>query len=531
MVSKAPSTRNSLWPRPRKLLDVLFALAIVFTIHGIFSVWRLFRRPEHRKAVDELSHRLACSTYPEDCLKTAPFVFDSVYSLLKQWPNNYAPNGHSVIPATVAPNTLLYHARTAHGKLKSPTFFAFDAEMSLAIHGSIGTPVLHTMTTTKQLRVIYLDGHSATLTTTGTLDSQMAIIGNHVPADPSEDLTYNEDKRALELCQLANQLNIDGIDSSLPRDQNHQPPLGFGNDFAEQNGWEWVRSSTWHYGNGGGEGGGSMSEKRVRLDLCGFVSWYDPSLRSLSGSHHGGLRDSDTYENGWGLRRGHRLLEVTKDDIATFRGWLQTATYMHASEKKKSKCSNTDWQALIETIVDKYRTRAREILFNLEKDPSSTEAAYQIIINVYSLTHAILYPYLEYPAIVGMEKPEAKAQTLARCTAAYTGHIELDSLSEFEVLIKESTRLVLQRLCQWSWDLFEWTDSQMHNRLQYTSRLETSVLRNAGSIRQEIALQKSTTQSLLQWLGWDVWKGCDRKCAPNSTLPENDKVESMPGVS
>jgi hypothetical protein len=250
-----------------------------------------------------------------------------------------------------------------------------------------------------------------------------------------------------------------------------------------------------------------VSEKRVRLDLCGFISWYDPSLQSLSGSHHGGLHGNDTYENGWGLRRGHRLLGVGKEDIATFREWLQVVT--HAQASGKSKCSNTDWQALIETVVDKYRTRAREIIFNLEKDPSDKDAAHQIINMVYTLTHAILYPYLEYPVIAGMHKSEAKAQTLARCSSAYTGHIDPDSLNEFEALIKESTQLVVRRLCQWSWDLLEWTDSRVNNRLN------TTQASNTVPIHQEIAQYKSTTQSLLKWIGWDVWQGCENQCPPD----------------
>jgi hypothetical protein len=448
--------------------------------------------------------------------------------------------------------------------------------MSIGIYGSTGTPVLHTMTTTRQLRVLYLDGHSATLTTTGTLDSQMALLRNHVPTAPSDDLTYDEDQRALALCRLADELNIDGIvrmntgfevlvcdyaksgvqglfaanitvpgksrsehqeleledAAKLPRDPNRQPPLGFGNEFAEQNGWEWVRSGTWHYGGGqGGDATGeSVSEKRVRLDLSRFISWYDPSFRSLSGLHHGGLRGNDTFQNGWGLRRGHRLLGVTEEDIATFRGWLQTAI----SAQEEGDGSGTDWQTLVETIVGSYRGRAQEILVNLERDippgdgdkdkDTDVDTAYhQIISNVYSLSHALLYPYLEYPAIAGVPKSEAKARTLDRCTAAYTGHIDLNSLSEFEVLTKESTQIVVNGLCRWAWNVFEWTDSRMYNHLESTphshshsqSHAHTTPTPsgNKGNIAQEISYYKHQTQSLLRWIGWDVPHGCKEKCA------------------
>lgn len=38
-------------------------------------------------------------------------IFASFVGLLKQWPNTYFPNGHSVVLGTIPPSTLLYHAR------------------------------------------------------------------------------------------------------------------------------------------------------------------------------------------------------------------------------------------------------------------------------------------------------------------------------------------------------------------------------------------------------------------------------------
>lgn len=118
--------RSCLCHRPGKIITSLLALAAFLTaIEG----WRLFGQSEQKPASDELAHRSMCSTYPGDCEKVAPYVFDSIYSLLKQWPSSFAPNGHSVVPATVGPNTLLYHAKKTLGKPKpkDPTFFAFDA--------------------------------------------------------------------------------------------------------------------------------------------------------------------------------------------------------------------------------------------------------------------------------------------------------------------------------------------------------------------------------------------------------------------
>ena len=83
--------------------------------------------------------------------------------------------------------------------------------MSIGIYGSVGTTVLHTMVTRKPLRVIYFDGQSASLTTTGSLDSQMAVLGLHVPINPGYNYVYNETLRAHQLCDLIKDLGIDGV--------------------------------------------------------------------------------------------------------------------------------------------------------------------------------------------------------------------------------------------------------------------------------------------------------------------------------
>lgn len=57
----------------------------------------------------------------------APFVFDELHGLLKQWPNSYAPNGHAIVAGTVAPFTQLFHGKHSPGLPDSLQFFAFDA--------------------------------------------------------------------------------------------------------------------------------------------------------------------------------------------------------------------------------------------------------------------------------------------------------------------------------------------------------------------------------------------------------------------
>jgi len=56
-------------------------------------------------------HRSAYIGNPEDYSANVPFIFDSVHSLLKEWPNTYSSNGHFIMIGSVLLNTLLYHTR------------------------------------------------------------------------------------------------------------------------------------------------------------------------------------------------------------------------------------------------------------------------------------------------------------------------------------------------------------------------------------------------------------------------------------
>lgn len=146
--------------------------------------------------------------------------------------------------------------------------------MSLSIFGGSGVTFLHIAVTSKSLDLLYFDGESATLTATGSLDSQTVLLCRHIELDPSDEFTYNETARGEELCALARELRIDGFlrmnagfeiltcdisssgiyevfvsnvtepgnytrenDPSLPSDPNRPPPLGHGNDFVMEYGW------------------------------------------------------------------------------------------------------------------------------------------------------------------------------------------------------------------------------------------------------------------------------------------------------
>lgn len=407
--------------------------------------------------------------------------------------------------------------------------------MSIGIFGSVNTPRLYTMSTSRQLNLVYFDGQSASLTDTGSLDSQIAVLKGNVPINVGDEYVYNETNRAYELCHLANDLGVDGVvrmnagfevlvcdynsagvevlfssnltvpesdpgvsSTNLPRDPNRQPPFGVGNIFAEQNGWEWIRSGVWHYGR----------ETRVKLDFCAIASFYDPQLRSIIGAHHGGVRGNQTYQNGWGLRRGHRLIDIGSADVARMKSWIRTLTTLGTASKDQAVCSGTDWQALTETITDQHRSRALEIWNVLIT--AHTRSIEQSVQRVHELSHAILYPYLEYPSIIGVEAIEIKEQTVSRCATLYTKRLARSNLNDFETLIKDSIEIVLNGICEWEWSIFEWSENRTSN---YLFASADTISAKPIALSEELKHHEENTRAILAWMGWDVQYSCEEKCS------------------
>ncbi|KPM37683.1 hypothetical protein AK830_g8893 [Neonectria ditissima] len=431
----------------------------------------------------------------DDYQVAAPYVFDSAQGLLKQWDNS---------------------------------------EMSIGIYGGFGESKLHVYGTTRTLNILYFDGQAATLSTGGTLDSQMAVLQGRVPLYPSYDLVYDDDQRAECLCSLVDDLGIDGVvrmnagfevlicdytaaqvqelfitnttvpgnfeenPPSLPQDPNRQLPLGFGNVFSEQGSYEWLRSATWHYGHGG------PSEERVKLDLCRMVSFYDPSLASLVDLHHGGIVGNQTFQNGWGLRRGHRLLDINNTDVETIRAWLREIT------SSTLGCSGFNWQALFTVIQAQHGTRAKELAAALKWKHDTQDEAGAVIAKVHELSHTILATYLEYQVSNPDSSVTSKDQTISRCTSVYTSLLNPAKLARAEVLFYHSVNTVMEKLCTWEWTLFEWSEKRTTDLLGQEGKPA-----ELNALSKEIIEHRKLTEEVLAWIGWDTWSQCGHEWASN----------------
>ncbi|WAQ84097.1 hypothetical protein PtA15_4A548 [Puccinia triticina] len=179
----------------------------------------LMARPE-----DPPSAPQGAAEHPEAAVPAHPnLIFASFAGLLQQWPNTFAYAGHSIVPGEVPRGTLLYHATTTtttsagrpppapdQGPMK---WLAFDPEYSYVIHSRrTGLLDLHTYAAARALRILYLDGQSASLGSPGFMDSQDVLLNRTVAQNIQEpDYLDAEYHRARMLCQLGKRWGFEGV--------------------------------------------------------------------------------------------------------------------------------------------------------------------------------------------------------------------------------------------------------------------------------------------------------------------------------
>ncbi|KAF9244467.1 hypothetical protein BU15DRAFT_31210, partial [Melanogaster broomeanus] len=109
---------------------------------------------------------------------TGHLVFETVNSLLQEWPNTRLRNGHTIVPGTIPEGTLLYHATIRNELPPGPEWTGFDPDYSFFF--CIYLPTTQkgeswhlTLATTRPLKVVYFDGGSAAKTKWGSMDTQI----------------------------------------------------------------------------------------------------------------------------------------------------------------------------------------------------------------------------------------------------------------------------------------------------------------------------------------------------------------------
>ena len=207
----------------------------------------------------------------------SPYIFQSLATLLQQYPQTLFPNGHTIASITIPRHTLLYHGRHDNDPVPSPEWLALDIEMAYGIMGNMPDSRMLTYRTTKNVKAVYFDGASASLSGEGTR-AQMVLLYNGTEKIP---------KRGGWRPPGGGRPGRDHGDNEQKKDEDEEPPMtpppGHWNPlqdeyFRARGLCEWLRSRGL-----GGPGWGY--EGVVRMNAGFEVIWCDfesPSLKIMS---------------------------------------------------------------------------------------------------------------------------------------------------------------------------------------------------------------------------------------------------------
>ncbi|KAI5995278.1 hypothetical protein F5J12DRAFT_922472 [Pisolithus orientalis] len=327
--------------------------------------------------------------HPPSVNSTHHLIFETVGSLLQQWPNTRMRNGHNIVPGTVPTGTLLYHG-TWHPELPpGPDWTAFDPEHSTLFCGSwvVDGRCWHlTLTTTRPLKVVYFDGNSAAKLPFGGLDSQDILTWG----DVRPDLSIDDLGRIASLCDWGREYNVDGFVRmemsfeimlcnftsgvrvvSFSNIVDPVIPHGASSKYSPT--FEAMYTGSWHNRYPG--------ETRIQLDLSGLVSFYDTELvPSLVPVRFGKER--------W----DHRLLNISTDDVVRVRARLTEVLSGPAG-----RSSSIHWPALIRVVIDRYSDRLELVQYLLNSTNTDSHDPGSVIdfaIKVQVQLRHMLMPYI-----------------------------------------------------------------------------------------------------------------------------------------
>ncbi|GAB1197244.1 hypothetical protein APSETT444_006536 [Aspergillus pseudonomiae] len=289
---------------------------------------------------------------------------------MRLWGSSLHHNGMSFFLATVPEGIQLYHGNARSDPIEKIGWMAFEPDHAMVFarpsrrpspdilgdrhlqHAMAAedTPVddsgfLHTFLTSKELRLVYIDGTSAGKSQIGTLDSQDRILFN----DTLHGGVRMEDQRAKAICRIAQtewEGRIDGVIrmaagfeiilcnpevNLVPVQVNQVRQPGFskgpnkdGKGQPKGKPGELLRAVTSRFHGIGGE--------RVRVNYDHFATAYNYDL--------------DLFPGGSKLPR---LTHLSPEELQPIRDDLTHLVLTHDPSNQ-----SVNWQAVADLIVDKY---------------------------------------------------------------------------------------------------------------------------------------------------------------------------------
>lgn len=336
--------------------------------------------------------------------------------------------------------------------------------------------------------------------------------------------------------------------------------------FMRSQGWQWFVSATTHYGSSGM--GPGLGEQRVRVQMCGMLSYYNSRSSSQAlaraeieqkalnltreGWWKGGYGNETTRQAGLTAlmrrRRSHRLNRVTVVEAVAMRN--RSEEVLGEILAGNLQCSGIDWMAVTREIVQRNSVFLAELQtltsMPLPARMNQTEVD-QWLAEMRSQIHAFWVGFLEYPDVGGAgviigdgQGQEWQIgsrlynQTYSRCRYHYTrllveeegimvGHEE----SELKAAVEETVGTICAVVIEigfsveklWMARVEERETGSTGGRSMGGGRAQT---REKGErrgwidahLRAETRRWKTGLEELMSWLGWaGEWTRCEERCA------------------
>ena len=236
------------------------------------------------------------------------------------------------------------------------------------------------------------------------------------------------------------------------------------------------RAGSWH--------DRAPGETRVRLDLTGLITFYDPTLSSLVEARQG--KD----------RLHHRLEGISALDTERVLTELKVVL-----TRDQGGRSDIDWASITRVVTERYAERLDYLQFLLSPNAKSTNAAEQAAHARVQLL-IMLMPYITTADVP--EQLPASANTswaapvVRRCAMTQTSHIPLGMLTPQEARIYAAVENTLHEICR---------------RLMLVW-MEFFDVEGSDETTSERAIEvgRRHVDELMDWLDWSVWVECRPAC-------------------
>ncbi|PKY06636.1 hypothetical protein P168DRAFT_280041 [Aspergillus campestris IBT 28561] len=441
---------------------------------------------------------LGVSAAEERFPPNANHIFNAVHSSMRQWGSSLHHNGMSFFLASVPAGTQLYHGNTSPEPVNGTEWLAFEPEHALVFtkpfphgpppppdqpHGRSQKPLqstqepeseddphqrgwLHTYTTAKDLRLLYVDGMSAAKTDNGTMDSQDRILFH----DKLEGRPAMQERERADLaCQMAREMWNGRLDGLLRMEAGFEVILcDFGRDLNVVRVTR-VKGDT-KRGQRNGSGGNGTSQGN---ELGGARLWYKAAASRYGGI--GGRRVALNYDHfvsafAYGLdlfRQSEdtgvmhpRLTNVPSQDLDPIRQDLSRLILDHDPIEV-----SFDWQAIADMVVERYGRDLRYMTSGQLTTMSQLEEEIE----------STLIPFIDYD-------DRNTSSEVDRCSYQF-----IPAEAPQEGLAALAVRSVARSICTTLVDVWSQSDYPM-------------------AIAQ--------LQELTDYLSWTTWKECG-KCPDN----------------